>query len=154
MLARIVVGAFDVLVVGGGATGLGVAVDSAQRGYNTCLLEAFDFAKGTSSRTTKLVHGGVRYLQQLDFQLVVEALRERGLMHENAPHLVHPLRFVIPRYGRRAGHTTLIQPRKTDPATSRSAGSQSAMDARRGALPAAVGFSAGGGGTARAWLDA
>ena len=99
MLARIAAGAFDVLVVGGGATGLGVAVDSAQRGYNTCLLEAFDFAKGTSSRTTKLVHGGVRYLQQLDFQLVVEALRERGLMHENAPHLVHPLRFVIPRYG-------------------------------------------------------
>ncbi len=99
MLKRIEGGAFDVLVVGGGATGLGVAVDSAQRGYNTCLLEAFDFAKGTSSRTTKLVHGGVRYLQQLDFQLVVEALRERGLMHENAPHLVHPLRFVIPRYG-------------------------------------------------------
>jgi glycerol-3-phosphate dehydrogenase len=99
MLKRIKGGAFDVLVVGGGATGLGVAVDSAQRGYNTCLLEAFDFAKGTSSRTTKLVHGGVRYLQQLDFQLVVEALRERGLMHENAPHLVHPLRFVIPRYG-------------------------------------------------------
>ena len=81
MLKRIEGGAFDVLVVGGGATGLGVAVDSAQRGYNTCLLEAFDFAKGTSSRTTKLVHGGVRYLQQLDFQLVVEALRERGLMH-------------------------------------------------------------------------
>ena len=99
MLKRMEAGAFDVVVVGGGATGLGVAVDSAQRGYNTCLLEAFDFAKGTSSRTTKLVHGGVRYLQQLDFQLVVEALRERGLMHENAPHLVHPLRFVIPRYG-------------------------------------------------------
>ncbi len=77
MLKRIEGGAFDVLVVGGGATGLGVAVDSAQRGYNTCLLEAFDFATGTSSRTTKLVHGGVRYLQQLDFQLVVEALRER-----------------------------------------------------------------------------
>ena len=89
---------FDVLVVGGGATGLGVAVDAAERGYSTCLVEAHDFAKGTSSRSTKLVHGGVRYLEQLDIALVMEALHERGLMHENAPHLVHDLAFLVPRY--------------------------------------------------------
>ncbi len=89
---------FDVLVVGGGATGLGVAVDAAQRGYTTCLVEAHDFAKGTSSRSTKLVHGGVRYLEQLDIALVMEALHERGLMHENAPHLVHDLAFLVPRF--------------------------------------------------------
>ncbi len=88
----------DVLVVGGGATGLGVAVDAASRGYSTCLVEAHDFAKGTSSRSTKLVHGGVRYLEQLDIALVMEALHERGLMHENAPHLVHDLAFLVPRY--------------------------------------------------------
>ena len=89
---------FDVIVVGGGATGLGVAVDAAQRGYSTCLVEAYDFAKGTSSRSTKLVHGGVRYLEQLDIALVMEALHERGLMHQNAPHLVHDLAFLVPRY--------------------------------------------------------
>ncbi|MFO0893537.1 MAG: glycerol-3-phosphate dehydrogenase/oxidase [Phycisphaerales bacterium] len=91
-------GTHDVLVIGGGATGLGLAVDAASRGWRTVLLEAEDLAKGTSSRSTKLVHGGVRYLEQLDFSLVMEALRERGLMARNAPHLVHHLRFVVPRY--------------------------------------------------------
>ncbi|MSR69719.1 MAG: glycerol-3-phosphate dehydrogenase/oxidase [Phycisphaerales bacterium] len=98
MLARADGKAFDVLVVGGGATGLGVAVDAASRGYSTCLVESYDFAKGTSSRSTKLVHGGVRYLEQLDIALVMEALHERGLMHQNAPHLVHDLAFLVPRY--------------------------------------------------------
>ncbi|MSR44938.1 MAG: glycerol-3-phosphate dehydrogenase/oxidase [Phycisphaerales bacterium] len=98
MLARADGSAFDVVVVGGGATGLGVAVDAASRGYSTCLVEAYDFAKGTSSRSTKLVHGGVRYLEQLDIALVMEALHERGLMHQNAPHLVHDLAFLVPRY--------------------------------------------------------
>ncbi len=98
MLARADGQSFDVLVVGGGATGLGVAVDAASRGYSTCLVEAYDFAKGTSSRSTKLVHGGVRYLEQLDIALVMEALHERGLMHQNAPHLVHDLAFLVPRY--------------------------------------------------------
>jgi glycerol-3-phosphate dehydrogenase len=89
---------WDVIVVGGGATGLGVAVDAATRGLRTVLLEANDFAKGTSSRSTKLVHGGVRYLEQGDIPLVLEALRERGLLHRNAPHLVHHLSFIVPRY--------------------------------------------------------
>jgi len=89
---------WDVIVVGGGATGLGVAVDAATRGYSTLLLEAHDFAKGTSSRSTKLVHGGVRYLEQGDIPLVLEALRERGLLHQNAPHLVHHQSFIVPRY--------------------------------------------------------
>jgi glycerol-3-phosphate dehydrogenase len=89
---------FEVLVIGGGATGLGAAVDAASRGYRTAIIEAHDWAKGTSSRSTKLVHGGVRYLEQLDFALVMEALRERGLLHRNAPHLVHPLAFIVPRY--------------------------------------------------------
>jgi glycerol-3-phosphate dehydrogenase len=98
MLSRLAGEPFDVIVIGGGATGLGVAVDSASRGYRTLLLEAHDFAKGTSSRSTKLVHGGVRYLEQLNFSLVMEALRERGLLYENAPHLVRNLGFVVPRY--------------------------------------------------------
>ena len=89
---------WDIIVIGGGATGLGVAVDAAARGFQTLLLEADDFAKGTSSRSTKLVHGGVRYLEQGDIPLVLEALRERGLMHRNAPHLVHHLSFIVPRY--------------------------------------------------------
>ena len=89
---------WDIIVIGGGATGLGVAVDSATRGFRTLLLEADDFAKGTSSRSTKLVHGGVRYLEQGDIPLVLEALRERGLMHKNAPHLVHHLSFIVPSY--------------------------------------------------------
>jgi glycerol-3-phosphate dehydrogenase len=90
--------AWDVVVVGGGATGLGVAVEAASRGYSTLLLEQADFAKGTSSRSTKLIHGGVRYLQQGDVSLVLEALHERGLLIQNAPHLVHHLAFVVPVY--------------------------------------------------------
>lgn len=89
---------WDVIVVGGGASGLGVALDAATRGWKTLLLEAHDFAKGTSSRSTKLVHGGVRYLEQGDIPLVLEALKERGLLHRNAPHLVHHLSFIVPRY--------------------------------------------------------
>ena len=88
----------DVLVIGGGATGLGAAVESASRGYRTLLIERDDFAKGTSSRSTKLVHGGVRYLEQFNIALVLEALRERGYMLRNAPHLVHKLSFVVPAY--------------------------------------------------------
>ena len=89
---------WDVVIIGGGATGLGCAVDAASRGYKTLLLEQEDFAKGTSSRSTKLVHGGVRYLQQGDVSLVFEALSERGLMFKNAPHLVTSQSFVIPTY--------------------------------------------------------
>ncbi|HEX9945250.1 MAG TPA: glycerol-3-phosphate dehydrogenase/oxidase [Thermoanaerobaculia bacterium] len=89
---------WDVLVVGGGATGLGAAVEAASRGYRTALIEASDFAKGSSSRSTKLIHGGVRYLQQGHLPLVFEALRERGLLLRNAPHLVRELSFVVPRY--------------------------------------------------------
>ncbi|MCH8525262.1 MAG: glycerol-3-phosphate dehydrogenase/oxidase [Balneolales bacterium] len=89
---------WDVIVVGGGATGLGVAVDAASRGYKTLLLEMHDFAKATSSRSTKLVHGGVRYLQQGDVSLVIEALKERGLLIQNAPHLVTNQAFIVPSY--------------------------------------------------------
>ncbi|MDQ2763588.1 MAG: glycerol-3-phosphate dehydrogenase/oxidase [Pseudomonadota bacterium] len=89
---------WDVLVIGGGATGLGSAVDAASRGYRTLLVEQADFAKATSSRSTKLVHGGVRYLQQGNLSLVLEALKERGRMLHNAPHLVRRQSFVIPAY--------------------------------------------------------
>lgn len=89
---------WDIVVIGGGATGLGTAVDASARGYRTLQLEAYDFAKGTSSRSTKLVHGGVRYLAQGDLGLVREALHERGLLRRNAPHLVHDLSFVVPAY--------------------------------------------------------
>ena len=91
-------GEFDVLIIGGGATGLGIAVDASTRGYRTALVEAGDFAQATSSRATKLVHGGVRYLANGQMHLVYEALRERKLMMQNAPHLVHPLAFVTPAY--------------------------------------------------------
>ena len=91
-------GYFDVIIIGGGATGLGAAVDAASRGYKTLLLEQHDFSKGTSSRSTKLVHGGVRYLQQGNVALVLEALRERGLMIQNAPHLVRNQSFIVPNY--------------------------------------------------------
>ena len=84
---------WDIIVVGGGATGAGVAVDAATRGYATLLLEQHDFGKGTSSRSTKLVHGGVRYLEQGNVSLVMEALKERGLLRQNAPHLVSELQF-------------------------------------------------------------
>jgi glycerol-3-phosphate dehydrogenase len=89
---------WDIVIIGGGATGLGCAVDAASRGYKTLLLEQVDFSKGTSSRSTKLVHGGVRYLQQGDVSLVFEALKERGLMFKNAPHLVTNQSFIIPTY--------------------------------------------------------
>ncbi|MFP4127088.1 MAG: glycerol-3-phosphate dehydrogenase/oxidase [Alphaproteobacteria bacterium] len=89
---------FDVIVVGGGATGLGTAVEAAARGYKTLLLEQGDFASATSSRSTKLVHGGVRYLQQGNVSLVMEALKERGRLLQNAPHICHNLGFVVPIY--------------------------------------------------------
>jgi len=89
---------FDLIIVGGGATGLGTAVDAASRGHRVLLVEAGDFARGTSSRSTKLVHGGVRYLKQGNISLVLEALRERGLLYRNAPHLVHNMSFIIPNY--------------------------------------------------------
>ncbi len=89
---------WDMVIVGGGATGAGVAVDAASRGYDVLLLEQADFGKGTSSRSTKLVHGGVRYLEQGNISLVMEALKERGLLLQNAPHLVSNLGFVVPNY--------------------------------------------------------
>lgn len=89
---------WDIIVIGGGATGLGIALDGATRGFKTLLLEQSDFAKGTSSRSTKLVHGGVRYMAQGDLLLVMEALHERGLMIKNAPHLTSNQEFVVPVY--------------------------------------------------------
>jgi len=89
---------WDLIIVGGGATGAGVAVDAASRGHATLLLEQHDFGKGTSSRSTKLVHGGVRYLEQGNVSLVMEALKERGLLRQNAPHLVSELACVVPSY--------------------------------------------------------
>lgn len=89
---------WDVCIIGGGATGLGVAVDAASRGFSTVLLEQYDFSKGTSSRATKLVHGGVRYLQQGNVKLVTEALHERGILRRNAPHLVKDQSFIVPNY--------------------------------------------------------
>jgi len=91
-------GAWDFIVIGGGATGVGVAVDAAARGYSVLLFEQSDFGKGTSSRSTKLVHGGVRYLEQGNISLVMEALKERGILRQNAPHLVSNLPFVVPNY--------------------------------------------------------
>jgi glycerol-3-phosphate dehydrogenase len=89
---------WDIIIIGGGASGLGAAVDSASRGFKTLLVEKSDFAKGTSSRSTKLVHGGVRYMQNGDISLVIEALKERGILKNNAPHLVKNMSFVIPSY--------------------------------------------------------
>lgn len=86
---------YDVVIIGGGATGLGLALDSASRGFSTLLLEENDFAKGTSSRSTKLLHGGVRYLAQGDVRLVYEALHERSTMIANAPHLCKKQAFII-----------------------------------------------------------
>jgi glycerol-3-phosphate dehydrogenase len=91
-------GQFDVLIIGGGATGLGIAVDAATRGYRTALVEAGDFAQATSSRATKLVHGGVRYLASGQIHLVYEALHERAVMLRNAPHLVRSQPFILPTY--------------------------------------------------------
>src|SRR5690242_1505368 len=86
------------LIIGGGATGVGAALDAASRGYEVLLLDGSDFGKGTSSRSTKLIHGGVRYLEQGNVTLVMEALRERGILRQNAPHLVHDLAFIVPNY--------------------------------------------------------
>lgn len=91
-------GDWELLIIGGGATGVGAAVDAAARGYRVLLVEQSDFGKGTSSRSTKLVHGGVRYLQQGNVSLVMDALEERGILRRNAPHLVHDLRFIVPTY--------------------------------------------------------
>src|SRR5882757_8380212 len=89
---------WDIVVIGGGATGVGVAVDAASRGFAVLLLERMDFGTATSSRSTKLVHGGVRYLEQGNVSLVMEALKERGFLRQNAPHLVSELPFVVPSY--------------------------------------------------------
>lgn len=89
---------WDIIVIGGGATGVGAAVDAAARGYKTLLLEQYDFGKGTSSKSTKLIHGGVRYLQQGNIRLVRDALRERGLLLKNAPHVCGPLSLITPSY--------------------------------------------------------
>ena len=89
---------WDIIIIGGGASGLGAAVDSASRGFKTLLVEKSDFAKGTSSRSTKLIHGGVRYLQNGDISLVIEALKERGVLKKNAPHLIKKISFIIPSY--------------------------------------------------------
>ena len=89
---------WDMVIIGGGATGAGIAGDAATRGYQVLLVEQSDFGKGTSSRSTKLAHGGVRYLKQGNVSLVMEALRERGRMRHNAPHLVHDLKFIVPNY--------------------------------------------------------
>ena len=89
---------FDLLIIGGGITGAGAARDAARRGLRVCLLEQDDLASGTSSRSSKLVHGGLRYLEQLEFSLVFEAVTERRVLMEIAPHLVHPLGFVFPVY--------------------------------------------------------
>jgi hypothetical protein len=89
---------WDIIIVGGGATGVGVAIDAASRGYDTLLLEGSDFGKGTSSRSTKLVHGGARYLEQGNVSLVMEGLKERGMLHQNAPRLVSDLAFIVPNY--------------------------------------------------------
>ncbi|HEY7330908.1 MAG TPA: glycerol-3-phosphate dehydrogenase [Gemmataceae bacterium] len=91
-------GAFDLLILGGGITGAGVALDAVLRGLRVALIDKGDFASGTSSHSSKLVHGGLRYLEHGDFHLVYEALHERGRLLYNAPHLVHPLRFVLPFY--------------------------------------------------------
>lgn len=89
---------WDIAIIGGGATGVGTALEAASRGYKVILIEQSDFGKATSSRSTKLAHGGVRYLQQGNISLVFEALKERGIMRRNAPHLVHELPFIVPVY--------------------------------------------------------
>jgi glycerol-3-phosphate dehydrogenase len=95
---------FDLVIIGGGITGTGVARDAASRGLKVALIEAGDFASGTSSRSSKLIHGGIRYLENYEFHLVFEALNERQRLFHIAPHLVHPLKFVLPLYeGDRVG---------------------------------------------------
>ena len=99
-LDRLADGTFDVLVVGGGITGVGVALDAASRGLRTALVERDDLASGTSSKSSKLIHGGLRYLQQREIRLVYQALRERQILRRTAPHLVHVLPFLIPIFTR------------------------------------------------------
>lgn len=104
ILGRLTTEIFDLVIIGGGITGAGAARDATSRGMKVALIEARDFAEGTSSRSSKLVHGGIRYLENFEFGLVFEALSERRLLFELAPHLVHPLRFVLPLYrGGRVG---------------------------------------------------
>ncbi len=91
-------GTFDLLILGGGITGAGVALDAALRGFRVALIDRGDFASGTSSVSSKLVHGGLRYLEHAGFHLVYEALHERGLLLKNVPHLVKPLRFIVPYF--------------------------------------------------------
>src|SRR5580704_2860698 len=100
-LTRLASETFDVLVIGGGITGAGVALDAASRGLKTALVERDDFASGTSSKSSKLVHGGLRYLQQHEYRLVYENLAERQRLLDNAPYLVSPLPFLIPLFGRK-----------------------------------------------------
>ncbi len=89
---------FDLIIIGGGATGLGIAVDAITRGYKAILIEKFDYAKGTSSRSSKLIHGGVRYLAQWNISLVKEALHEKAILEKNAPHLINECAFITPIY--------------------------------------------------------
>src|ERR1700722_536612 len=96
ILGRLSADVFDLVVIGGGITGAGVARDASSRGMKVALVEARDFAEGTSSRSSKLIHGGIRYLENLEFGLVFEALNERHVLFEIAPHLVHPLTFILP----------------------------------------------------------
>ncbi|MEI8148809.1 MAG: FAD-dependent oxidoreductase, partial [Actinomycetes bacterium] len=98
-IARLKEESFDTIVIGAGMTGAGVALDAAQRGLKTALIEASDIASGTSSKSSKMVHGGLRYLQQREFRLVYENLRERQRLLKNAPHLVRILPFLIPLFG-------------------------------------------------------
>ncbi len=100
LLQRLADQTFDVLVIGGGITGAGVALDAASRGLRTALVEKDDFASGTSSKSSKLIHGGLRYLQQREYRLVYENLAERQRLLDNAPHLVSPLPFLIPLFGK------------------------------------------------------
>src|SRR2546425_4170629 len=95
-VAALTDGTFDLLILGGGITGAGAALDARLRGFRVALIDKGDFASGTSSVSSKLVHGGLRYLEHGDFRLVHEALHERRLLLKNAPHLVRPLRFVLP----------------------------------------------------------
>ena len=99
---------FDLVVVGGGITGAGVALDAASRGYSVALVEKSDFAAGTSSRSSKLIHGGLRYLQNFDLGLVREALLERSLLVQLAPHLVKPLPFGVPTFGGKRPDRVLV----------------------------------------------
>ncbi len=102
-LAALAAERFDVAVVGGGITGAGVALDAASRGYSVALVERADYASGTSSRSSKLVHGGLRYLQSFDLGLVREALLERAMMVSLAPHLVKPLPILVPIFDGTSG---------------------------------------------------